>query len=193
MKKKRLLAVVCAAALGVSAMAGPVLAAETYQEFQKEALAAALDEQTAVITESLEKNSKALDGSAADITVVLGEFAHMMIGMFTGMDLSWLESATIKADVSLPSPDMLEKMVLCINDADIATVNFQMNMETMDVLMQIPELSETFIKGNYMEMLDTSAETIEQDPEEIKAAFKMAISMLTIPPVILAIPRKGML
>ena len=94
MKKNRLIAVAAAASLSVSAMVSPVLAAETYHDFQKEALAAALDEQTAAFAESLENSTKALDGSAADMTIVLGDFAHMMISMFSGMDLSWLESAT---------------------------------------------------------------------------------------------------
>ena len=103
----------------------------------------------------------------------------MLISMFSGMDLSWLENASMHVDVSVLEDLMAEKMNLSVNDTGIASASFQMDMKTMDFLMQIPELSSALLKGNYMTMLD-SVDDEQMSSEDIKAMMSMSTAMISM-------------
>ena len=140
----------------------------------------------ALYENNLEISKKSLEGSEATLSATLEDAGKALIGMFAPIDLSWLNSLDLAAGVSIQDGKEAELMTLYVNDKPIITFDVQMDLETMDMLMAAPDLSPLYIKANYMDILQTSAESggssIPVDPQVMKAVMSALVKFASNPP-----------
>jgi hypothetical protein len=189
MIRKKILTVLLTGALSMSALAAPASAAVTsYQEAEKAELATYLDSYPDRYEAKMELSEEAMKGSYADILLTVGEAGRAMLGTFVPMDVSWLDTVYIGTDASIQDGVEAVTMTLKVNDTDICHYNFQMDMSTMDMVMEIPELAPGYLVGNYNQILDAATEgddLIEEmpvNPEQMILISKIAMAIMENPP-----------
>lgn len=169
MMKRKVLAALAAVVLGVGTMPTGVLAAESYKETEKEVFKKTVESLAESYGKGLENYKSALPASGIDITASLDEAGRAILGMLAPADISWLQDAKISTDVSLTDSNMSQIMNFSVNGTKICSLEYYMDIETLDVYMKIPELADGYIKVNIEENLDAveqGTDTLEKSVED---------------------------
>lgn len=164
MRGKKSVAVLTAVLMGIGTMSTGVYAADSYKETEKAAFQKALQEMTAQYGEELAQYDTLVAGQAANLTLTVEDAGRAILGMIAPVDVSWLGDVSLSANVSMADKKTTEMMDVLVNGAKICSLEYYLDMETMDVYMRIPELNEGFIRMNMTE----SAELAAQQAEELK-------------------------
>lgn len=165
MKKNRFLAICTAVAVSIGAFAGAANAAPaTYQEGAGALLQDNLDQYAKMYDKGVAAYPEATKGVNVTLDASLNESGRALAGMFSPVDLSWFQNAGISMDAAIIDFIEAGKINLLINDYTILSMLFQMDVETMNMLVQIPQLSSTYLKGNYNDIM---AEAVAEAPTEI--------------------------
>ena len=118
----------------------------------------------------LEDLEQARNGSEGTISLSLADQGKSLIGMFLPLDLSWFESLGLDVNVSIKDAKEIVKMAANLNGTPVATLLEQVDFETLDIAMGLPELAEGFLTANYKEMLETAGEA---DQESLQMVIDM--------------------
>ena len=160
MKGKKMLAVLMASAMGLSAAGGSAQAA-TFHETNT----AALEEIKKSITEA-EPQEKG-EGGHFGLNVKLEDTGRAIAAMFVPADISWVDNADIAVDSSQGEDEVDAVITATLNGVKILGVNMEMDLKTMDMALQIPELSDALLTGNYTELMNASTSvTVGGETEE---------------------------
>lgn len=176
MKRKKAIAVLTAVLMGVSAAPTGVFAADSYKEAEKAALQKALEDLAANYGESLAGYDEALAGSGADITVSLDEAGKAILGMLAPVDVSWLQDAKLSLSVGVAEDKMSELMDVYVNGTKICSLEYYIDMETMDAYMKVPELADGYIKVNLEDSTELAEEAVENLEEEDENGISVTFS-----------------
>lgn len=143
------------AAVTVSAMAMtatvPVMAegGASFSEKMKEELAASCatlaeewDAELASVNEQENGNAK------VNMTLSLDETGKSMVGMLAGMDASWMNSISFDMNGTVADGKEMVKADVLLNDSQICTMNVLMDLAEGIEYVQIPEVSESWIKAS---------------------------------------------
>ena len=189
MKNKRFLAISTAVAISISALAAPASAAPAgFQDAAHKGLQESLDQYAEVYDAGVGSYEEAMKGVNATLDVSLEDSGKAFLGLVAPMDLSWLNGATLSMDATIADFSEAAKMDLLINGATILSMLFQMDIDTMDMLVQVPQISPTYLKGNYTQIMETAlaedpaaAEEIPFTPEMYNFMMKSLFSFLQNP------------
>lgn len=124
-----------------------VLAAETYQDIESSALSSLASSLSDVWDSCLSNYEKSSAGSSADITVYIEDAGRAMLGTMAGMDVSWLQSISLNSNVSVENGISAIASSLLLNNTRLCDLNMFMDFQNMAEYIQIPELSDSFIKA----------------------------------------------
>lgn len=179
MKRRKIMAVLMAAALGVSSFPAGVQAAASYQEAEKAALETMLEDFTANYAKDLETYSETLAaGSGSDITLELGDAGKSLLSMMVPADISWLNDVSFSGDVSIKDGNIAELIDVSLNGTKICSMEVFMDTATMDTYVRIPELADGYIKANAAAVSETEAAEAEdalgEGSELIEDAYVLA-------------------
>lgn len=158
---KKTLAVATSSSL-ILAGGSTVFAAGSYQDTEKAALDKISSDIAASWGDYLKDYQKAQTGSTADITLTVEDTGRALLGALAGgSDFSWLQNVSLNSDVTIK--DGIESMAsaLLLNDSQLCNLNIYMDLAGLAEYIQIPEISEGYIKApmTVSDDSDISAET----------------------------------
>lgn len=138
-----------AAASVMAAAAVPVMAEGTsYQEREKAGLASAKESLAegwdAQLAEAEKQNST---NAKVGMTLTLDEAGQSMLGMMAGMDASWMKNISLNMTGSVEDGSEAVTAELLVNDTKICDMNVLMDFLTAAEYIQIPELTESWMKA----------------------------------------------
>lgn len=177
MKKKRIIAVLTAALLGISASPSGVLAADSYQAAEKAALAKGLKQFAATYAKDLKNYDPATTASVVNFTIKLEDAGRALLGVMFPADISWFSDVSMKMNVGVKDEQVTELGDICVNGTKILTFEEYPDPKTSVIHMRIPEISDAFIKVDpaamnaaVMENSDLSDDSLNSyDPETMMA------------------------
>ena len=156
-----------------------VFAAGSYQEAEKTALTNVISELPAAWDGYLENYQKASDGTKATFTLTVEDTGRALVGaLMGGTDVSWLQSFSFDSDVAIK--DGVEAIVggLLLNDTKLCDLNLYIDLANMAEYIQIPELSEGYIKAP-IEGTVTTSEGEADNSQEIMSTYMNTLSDLS--------------
>ena len=86
-----------------------------------------------------------------DMKITLSDTAKMMLGL-TGVNLDELESLSIQGTTSVDKEKQTIQLQLATNEQSVLSVNEYIDLKDNAVYMQIPELSEAYLKMDSQDM-----------------------------------------
>lgn len=146
--KKILKKVTAAAAASVLVLSGTstVFAAESYQETEKAALDKLVSGVVSYLDTYMQQYEKAEAGSSASLTLKAEDAGKSMLGMLASTDISWLDTISMDMDVTIQDSMEAMKSDVLVNGAPFCTINIMMDVSTLEEYIQIPELSESWMR-----------------------------------------------
>ena len=173
MNRKKITAVLLASLMGISVVPANVWAADSYKETEKAAVAKAIEEFAAEYAQGKEQISDEVTGTA-DIKVTLDESGKAILGMLMPVDVSWLQDASITGNVGFSADNLTENLDVNVNGTKICTVEYAMDTANSEIYMRIPELSESYIKVNMVEM---TQEAVEEADQNMDSSFSASMDI----------------
>lgn len=168
-----------AAALGASLIlsgSSTAFAAGSYQETEK----AALNKLTDGIPETwdtyLENYKKSAAGSKSNMTLKVEDTGRALIGaLMGGTDVSWLQSISLDSNISIK--DGVEAIVssVLLNDNKLCDFNVYMDLANMMEYIQIPELSDSYMKAP----VSSDSEENSEEAQQFLNTYMTTLSDLT--------------
>ena len=155
-----------ATALGASLIlsgSSTAFAAGSYQETEKAALNKLTDGLPETWDTYLENYKKSAAGSKSNITLKVEDTGRALVGaLMGGMDVSWLQNISLDSNISIK--DGVEAIVssVLLNDNKLCDFNVFMDLANMMEYIQIPELSDSYMKA------PVSSDSEENSEEEQK-------------------------
>lgn len=145
---KKSAAVATASAMVMAAVVPVMAEGASYGDREKAELSS--------MSESLSENwdaqlAEAEGESNADVkiglTLSLDEAGQSMVGMMTGMDASWMKNIGLTMNGKMADGNEAVNAVLQVNDTQICEMNVLMDFLTATEYIQIPELTESWMKA----------------------------------------------
>ena len=168
-----------AVALGASLIlsgSSTAFAAGSYQETEK----AALNKLTDGIPETwdtyLENYKKSAAGSKSNMTLKVEDTGRALIGaLMGGTDVSWLQSISLDSNISIK--DGVEAIVssVLLNDNKLCDFNVYMDLANMMEYIQIPELSDSYMKAP----VSSDSEENSEEAQQFLNTYMTTLSDLT--------------
>ena len=156
--------------------------AASYQEAEKAALSQFIADFSAYWDVVMEDQEKAMAGSKAIMTLKLEDGGKTLLSAASGgMDFSWLNTLTMDMTASVTEGKEIVNGEILLNDSPLCNMNMYMDMTDLVEYLQIPELSETWMKMPLLDSLEISEEELAQtfeSEEEIQAyleAYKASL------------------
>lgn len=182
--KKRALFLKKSAALltaSVMVMTGitPVMASGSYQEAEKKALDSAVESVKESWDEGLTNYQTVQKGMQSNVTLQLDDGGRSKLEMFVPIDISWLERIGIDMNGSVSEGKEAVDMNLLLNDMPLCTMKVLMDFAGMTEYIQIPEMSESYLKAALTLQGSTDAELSQEYMESI---WNLASDMTTVMP-----------
>lgn len=147
-----------------------VLAA-SYQEAEKAALTQAVKGFSSYWDTVLSQQERALAGSKANMTLTLEDGGKALISAVSGgMDFSWLNSLSMDMAVSMAEGKEMMNAEVLLNDSSLCSMNMYMDMAELIEYMQIPELSEAWLKIPLLASMEMSEEAMADSFESEEEA-----------------------
>lgn len=176
MKRTRTLFRKITAAAAVSALlfssSGTVLAA-SYQEAEKAALSQFIKGFSSYWDVVMEDQEKAMAGTKAVMRLKLEDGGKTLLSAASGgMDFSWLNTLTMDMTAAVTEGKEIVNGAILLNDSPLCNMNMYMDLNELVEYLQIPELSETWMKMPLLDSLEISEEELAQtfeSEEEMQA------------------------
>lgn len=155
-----------AAAIGVSLIfsgSSTAFAAGSYQETEKAALNKLTDGLPETWDSYLENYKKSAAGTKSNMTLKVEDTGRALVGaLMGGADVSWLQSISLDSNISIK--DGVEAVVssVLLNDNKLCDFNVFMDLANMMEYIQIPELSESYMKAPVSSDSEDSSEETQQ-------------------------------
>ena len=147
-----------------------VLAA-SYQEVEKAALTQAVKGFSSYWDTVLSQQEKALAGSKANMSLTLEDGGKALLSAISGgMDFSWLNSLSMDMAVSMAEGKEMMNAEVLLNDSSLCSMNMYMDMAELIEYMQVPELSETWLKIPLLASMEMSEEAMADSFESEEEA-----------------------
>ena len=183
MKGRRLLAVLTASILGAAAVCGSAQAA-TFRDVEY----ASLEEAKQKILETPQEEKAT--GARAGINLKLEDAGRAIAGMLLPVDVSWLDNAEIAVESSMGEEQMNAVLTASLNGTKILTMNIQMDLNTMEMVIQAPEISDALLKANYTDLMKGTLETTAGEEtsetsltaEDYSNLYRIGINLQKNPP-----------
>ena len=145
-----------------------VLAA-SYQEAEKVALSQFIKGFSSYWDVVMEDQEKAMAGTKAVMTLKLEDGGKTLLSAASGgMDFSWLNTLTM----DMTEGKEIVNGAILLNDSPLCNMNMYMDLNELVEYLQIPELSETWMKMPLLDSLEISEEELAQtfeSEEEMQA------------------------
>lgn len=149
-----------------------VLAA-SYQEAEKAALSQFIKGFSSYWDVVMEDQEKAMAGTKAIMTLKLEDGGKTLLSAASGgMDFSWLNTLTMDMTAAVTEGKEIVNGEILLNDSPLCNMNMYMDLNELVEYLQIPELSETWMKMPLLDSLEISEEELAQtfeSEEEIQA------------------------
>lgn len=92
-----------------------------------------------------------------------------------GVDLSWIRSLGIGYTAGKQDELGAANIVLRLNDTELVTLSGILDQNTMDLYMTVPTINESWMRLNYLELLNTAGSGIDlQQFRELMNAFQFS-------------------
>ena len=140
---KKAAAVAAAGVLGTSLLPSAVFAADSFTGLIQENLAAKLPAFAQAYSEGLANSGETKGSAQVGIDVTLGDVGKQLLAS-TGIDFSWLNSATLNMGVAVDDLNATIIGEALVNGTHIASLNAIADMQNMIEYIQIPELSDAY-------------------------------------------------
>lgn len=146
-------AAVVTASVMVMASAAPVMAEGevSFREKMKEELATSCEtlaqKWDADLAEA-EEQGDANGNAKVNMTLSLDEAGQSMVGMLAGMDASWMKNISLDMNATLADGSEVVKADVMLNDTKICTMNVLVDFAEGVEYVQLPEISEAWIKAS---------------------------------------------
>lgn len=149
-----------------------VLAA-SYQEAEKAALSQFIKGFSSYWDVVMEDQEKAMAGTKAIMTLKLEDGGKTLLSAASGgMDFSWLNTLTMDMTAAVTEGKEIVNGAILLNDSPLCNMNMYMDLNELVEYLQIPELSETWMKMPLLDSLEISEEELAQtfeSEEEMQA------------------------
>ncbi len=149
-----------------------VLAA-SYQEAEKAALSQFIKGFSSYWDVVMEDQEKAMAGTKAVMTLKLEDGGKTLLSAASGgMDFSWLNTLTMDMTAAVTEGKEIVNGAILLNDSPLCNMNMYMDLNELVEYLQIPELSETWMKMPLLDSLEISEEELAQtfeSEEEMQA------------------------
>lgn len=146
MKFKKMMAILMAAAITVSAGAS-IVSAETYSETEKAGLADWVKNYCALYQKQMDEYGDTISAKA-DIYAELTDTSRALLGMFVPVDISWLNNAGFLYNVTMVNGTEAVVGNLYLNDAPVCSLEVYMDTQTQQCYIRIPELHDAYLFAN---------------------------------------------
>lgn len=153
-----------------------VLAA-SYQEAEKAALSQFIKGFSSYWDVVMEDQEKAMAGTKAVMTLKLEDGGKTLLSAASGvMDFSWLNTLTMDMTAAVTEGKEIVNGAILLNDSPLCNMNMYMDLNELVEYLQIPELSETWMKMPLLDSLEISEEELAQtfESEEEMQAYMEA-------------------
>lgn len=139
-----------------------VLAA-SYQEAEKAALSQFIKGFSSYWDVVMEDQEKAMAGTKAIMTLKLEDGGKTLLSAASGgMDFSWLNTLTMDMTAAVTEGKEIVNGEILLNDSPLCNMNMYMDLNELVEYLQIPELSETWMKMPLLDSLEISEEELAQ-------------------------------
>lgn len=147
--------------------------AASYQEAEKAALSQFIKGFSSYWDVVMEDQEKAMAGTKAIMTLKLEDGGKTLLSAASGgMDFSWLNTLTMDMTAAVTEGKEIVNGEILLNDSPLCNMNMYMDLNELVEYLQIPELSETWMKMPLLDSLEISEEELAQtfeSEEEIQA------------------------
>lgn len=147
--------------------------AASYQEAEKAALSQFIKGFSSYWDIVMEDQEKAMAGTKAIMTLKLEDGGKTLLSAASGgMDFSWLNTLTMDMTAAVTEGKEIVNGEILLNDSPLCNMNMYMDLNELVEYLQIPELSETWMKMPLLDSLEISEEELAQtfeSEEEIQA------------------------
>ena len=127
----------------------------TYCDREKEALKAAsaylAEDWDQSLETSLTQSGSLASNAVMDLNLTVDEAGRSMLGMLTGMDLSWLQDVALHMDASVADSKEAVMLSALVNDSTICSMYAMMDYLAGMEYIQIPEMSPAYLKASLEE------------------------------------------
>ena len=172
--KKSAAAVLCASL--ILSGSSTAFAAGSYQETEKAALNKLTDGIPGNWDTYLENYKKSAAGSKSNMTLKVEDTGRALIGaLMGGTDVSWLQSISLDSNISIK--DGVEAIVssVLLNDNKLCDFNVYMDLANMMEYIQIPELSDSYMKAP----VSSDSEENSEEAQQFLNTYMTTLSDLT--------------
>lgn len=172
--KKSAAAVLCASL--ILSGSSTAFAAGSYQETEKAALNKLTDGIPGTWDTYLENYKKSAAGSKSNMTLKVEDTGRALIGaLMGGTDVSWLQSISLDSNISIK--DGVEAIVssVLLNDNKLCDFNVYMDLANMMEYIQIPELSDSYMKAP----VSSDSEENSEEAQQFLNTYMTTLSDLT--------------
>lgn len=160
---KKSTVIVTASAMAAAAFVPVMAEGMTYGDRERAELKAQCEALVKDWDAELTQAQESGNNGTADFTLTLDEAGRSMIGMMAGMDVSWLENIGLNMDVSVVDSKEAIKTDLLLNDSEIGTMYVLIDLLAEMEYIQIPELSESWLKAALNVDMDVNGEAVSPD------------------------------
>lgn len=127
----------------------------TYCDREKEALKAAsaylAEDWDQSLETSLTQSGSLASNAVMDLNLTVDEAGRSMLGMLTGMDLSWLQDVALHMNASVADSKEAVMLSALVNDSTICSMYAMMDYLAGMEYIQIPEMSPAYLKASLEE------------------------------------------
>ena len=172
--KKSAAAVLCASL--ILSGSSTAFAAGSYQETEKVALNKLTDGIPETWDTYLENYKKSAAGSKSNMTLKVEDTGRALIGaLMGGTDVSWLQSISLDSNISIK--DGVEAIVssVLLNDNKLCDFNVYMDLANMMEYIQIPVLSDSYMKAP----VSSDSEENSEEAQQFLNTYMTTLSDLT--------------
>lgn len=145
MKRKKITAAVMAAMIGISAFPFNAMAS-SYKEYAKENVTKTIENFCQHYAKTLDRGDSIENSSSIDLN--LSKEGSTLLNTLSSTDISWINSANLSMNNSLKKDAAAQSANLYINGVKICTVNLLMDSHDSSVYINIPEVSDGYVKVN---------------------------------------------
>lgn len=145
MKRKKITAAVMAAMIGVSAFPFNAMAS-SYKEYAKENVTKTIENFCQHYAKALDRGDSIENSSSIDLN--LSKEGSSLLNTLSSTDISWINSANLSMNNSLKKDVAAQSANLYINGIKICTINLLMDSKDSSVYINIPEVSDGYVKAN---------------------------------------------
>lgn len=156
---KKSAAILTASAMVIAVPVTAMAEGTTYNEREKAALKSLSEAIAADWDEGLAQMAGNDVNANMELKLTVGDAGKSMLGMMTGMDVSWLNNIILDMKASINESKEAAVMNVLLNGSNICTMNMLLNMLEQMEYVQIPELAPGWLKVDMNQALEEDADS----------------------------------